>query len=165
MRAFEPVILHQVDIYLAELFKSSQGPKPRAINMTDRLKHLSLDIVCLLVFGRSLDVQTDPEFRFVKDEIVAENYFRNLKLQFPLLVQLGIAGVWQFLRNLRGRQNYRKLAEKLINAHPVEYVSKNTELYSPILWSMNTKGVQNHTQTRKFWTEALPFLSMGRFFC
>lgn len=161
VKVFEPVILTQVDIYLKHLFECSQGPEPRVINMTDRFNYLTLDVVCLLVFGRSLDTQTAPEFRFVKDEILAENYFRNLKLQFPILTQLGIARLWRFVRDVRGRQNYRKLEEKLVNSYAIQYEPKNTDLYSTIARSMNTKRVQNHTQIRTSWAQVFPFLSMG----
>lgn len=49
MRAFEPTMLEQVDIFIEQLLASAHDCSP--VNMTERCKWLGMDIVGLLAFG------------------------------------------------------------------------------------------------------------------
>ncbi|KAI1320140.1 cytochrome P450 [Xylariaceae sp. FL0255] len=61
LRSFEPTMLHQVNIFLKQLFVSSNQP----INLTPRCRYLGLDIAGHLGFGYDINLQTEDTYRFL----------------------------------------------------------------------------------------------------
>lgn len=91
IRAFEPTMASQIDIFLQQLLASIPHREP--VNMTQRCKRLGFDIVGLLGFGYELSVQTQSQYHFMLKGLVAGNYKSNAFMQFPLLKQLGLDAV------------------------------------------------------------------------
>lgn len=159
MRLFEPIILEQVDVFIRQLSQACQDTQP--INMSPRLRYLTLDIICFLAFGFPLNTQTKSEYRFVSDGIVAGNYFQNMKLQCPLLTQLGMTEVLQLLRNIRGRREpYRRVVKMLIGSRMAEDQAARQDLYSMVADELNTGGPDNIKQS-DLWAEAIFIFAAG----
>lgn len=156
---FEPIILEQVDVFIRQLSQACQDTQP--INMSPRLRYLTLDIICFLAFGFPLNTQTKSEYRFVSDGIVAGNYFQNMKLQCPLLTQLGMTEVLQLLRNIRGRREpYRRVVKMLIGSRMAEDQAARQDLYSMVADELNTGGPDNIKQS-DLWAEAIFIFAAG----
>lgn len=85
MRLFESTLQQQVDIFIKKL-SESRDP----VDITPRCRWVGLDTIGLLAFGFELNVQQDPEHRFVLDGMFAGNYKSNCLFQFPLLHVLGL---------------------------------------------------------------------------
>ncbi|KAI1506130.1 cytochrome P450 [Biscogniauxia marginata] len=159
MRLFEPIILEQVDFFIRQISQACQDTWP--INMSPRLRYLTLDIICLLAFGFPLNTQTKMEYRFVSDGIVAGNYFQNMKLQCPLLTQLRMTESLQLLRNVRGRREpYRCVVKILIGSRMAEDQAARQDLYSMVADELNTGGPDNIKQS-DLWAEAIFIFAAG----
>lgn len=76
MRQFEPTMVAQIDIYLRKIFESSRssGLEAGAVNVTDRMKRLSFDIVSRLAFGYPLDSQNNQGYGLVSKAITSGSY-------------------------------------------------------------------------------------------
>lgn len=163
MRLFEPVIMEQIDIFIKQLSQSCADAQP--INMSPRLRYLTLDIVCLLSFGFPLRTQESAEYRFVSNGIVAGNYFQNMKLQCPLLTQLHMTEALQYVGNIRGqREPYRGVIKKLIGARMGEKNDAKLDLYSMVADQINTGGPDSIQQS-ELWAEAIFLFAAGAFCC
>jgi hypothetical protein len=106
MKIFEPTMLKQIDIYILSLLKSSKSRSP--VNMTERAKFLSLDIIALLAFGYDLRLQTNAGNRHIVGELKLGNYRLNLYMQYPLLAKLKLE-VIVFLFKMMQKENYIRL--------------------------------------------------------
>lgn len=67
--------------------------------MSQRCKWLGFDIVGLLAFGFQLHVQTETQYQFILNGLVAGNYKSNSFMQFPLLKQMGLDTLLHGLSN------------------------------------------------------------------
>ncbi|KAI1405733.1 cytochrome P450 [Hypoxylon fuscum] len=81
MRLFEPAMLGQIDIFLRQIYASSES----VVNMTDRCQWLGLDIIGLLAFGYRLNLQTEKEYRFIPRAFADIKSGINVFMQFPAL--------------------------------------------------------------------------------
>lgn len=97
IRMFEPTMTAQIDIFIQNLLSSVSGAEP--VNMSQRCKWLGFDIVGLLAFGFQLHVQTETQYRFILNGLVAGNYKSNSFMQFPLLKQMGLDTLLHGLSN------------------------------------------------------------------
>ncbi|XDG07561.1 hypothetical protein ABKA04_007176 [Annulohypoxylon sp. FPYF3050] len=63
MHTFEPTMVKQTNIFLAQLLKSSRNSSP--VDMTDKTRRLGMDIAGLLGFGYDLGLQVNDENEFM----------------------------------------------------------------------------------------------------
>lgn len=76
MRAFEPEMSREVNLFLRLLLRSSRragGKKAAVVNMSHRCENLAVDVVGHLSFGYDLRSQTEPLHRRVIDGIKARS--------------------------------------------------------------------------------------------
>ncbi|KAI0859842.1 cytochrome P450 [Xylaria cubensis] len=85
MRAFEPIMVQEIDTFINHLFDLSKSDDP--VNMTPMCRHLSYDTAAHLGFGCSLNLQTDPTNRFLPKAISIGNLRINVCMNFPLLMK------------------------------------------------------------------------------
>lgn len=71
MREFEPTMMSQIDIFLAQLLRSSQ--QEQVVEMTSRCKYLAMDVIGLLAFGYYWKTQTEETLRLLPRAFAALN--------------------------------------------------------------------------------------------
>ncbi|OTA61523.1 cytochrome P450 [Hypoxylon sp. EC38] len=154
MRVFETTMAEQIDTFLRILISSSGSP----VNMTERLKRLSMDIVGLLGFGYPLNTQTDPTNRFLISAHVFGNFRSNLFMQFPFAKATGI---YSFLERLATNevQRYFSTMERIIASRVAEDKHARHDLYSIVADQMSPNG--EYMKDSEIWEEAVFFFPAG----
>lgn len=127
MRLFEPTMLAQVDIFIEQLFASSKSGV--TINVTERTKFLSLDIVGHLAFGYDLKLQTDPTNRHMVGTLKGGNYRLNISMQYPLLAKLHLE-VIVYILMLMKKDSYLGLLDRMIKTRLGQEKNAKHDLYS-----------------------------------
>ncbi|KAI0097286.1 cytochrome P450 [Nemania sp. FL0031] len=156
LRAFEPTMAGQIDIFIQQLVVSSRNSSP--INMTERCKRLGMDIVGLLAFGYALNLQTDPTNRYILPGLAVETYRFNCFMQCPSLKRLGLDRVIEVL-GYKAKMKYTKNLDHMIKARLSELTHAKDDLYSVVAPHLDntTDGIG----TSELWSEALFFLPAG----
>ena len=90
LRAFEPTILSHVDIFVANLWglpinEKSDGGWSAPVDMSTTCKYLSYDIMGEFGFGQSLNLQIQPENRFLVKAVAAASRKAIIQTQYPWL--------------------------------------------------------------------------------
>ncbi|CAJ2501577.1 Uu.00g044300.m01.CDS01 [Anthostomella pinea] len=86
VRAFEPVLAEQVDIFLHQLMNSasSEPANSEPVNISDRSRRFGMEVAVRLAFGHSLGLQTSAAYRPLLDAVEVGNYQFNFFMQlFP----------------------------------------------------------------------------------
>ncbi|KAI1259673.1 cytochrome P450 [Xylariaceae sp. FL1019] len=160
MRMFEPIMVEQVDIFIKELFLSCHSKSSGAsINMTDRCRWLSMDIVGLLSFAYPLNLQTDPSYRFIIKSAAAANYFLNINMQMPLLSKLH-AELFIYLFAVSRGKSYLRTIQKMIKARVSKDKHAERDFYSFVAGSMAVDKDCDISRS-EIWGEAIFFLTAG----
>ncbi|ETS76595.1 hypothetical protein PFICI_11982 [Pestalotiopsis fici W106-1] len=81
MRDFEPIMMSQIDVFLAKLLRSSQ--QKDVVEMTSCCKYLAMDVVGLLAFGASWNTQTEEKLRILPRAFSALNPRVYLFMNWP----------------------------------------------------------------------------------
>ncbi|KAH9903579.1 cytochrome P450 [Xylariomycetidae sp. FL2044] len=79
VREFEPTMLDQVHVFLAQI----ESSKP--VNMTEQLRYLGVDITSMLIFGYEMRLQTNVKNRFLLQAIDISSWYSNVALQNNIL--------------------------------------------------------------------------------
>ncbi|KAJ8123117.1 hypothetical protein ONZ43_g857 [Nemania bipapillata] len=110
-KSFEPSLMEHVATYLRQVLEASKNSEP--LNMTEKARHLALDIVTELSFGSPLNVQTSDENRFVSKALAFGLYRGNIWHHVFYLSRLW---AYSFLDLLffESREKYSRLLDKLI---------------------------------------------------
>ncbi|KAI1159191.1 cytochrome P450 [Nemania serpens] len=85
MRAFEPILLQEIETFIKHLFSLSKTGA--SVDMTPMCRHLSYDTALHLGFGCSLNLQTDSTNRFLPKAISLGDLRINVCMNFPLLMK------------------------------------------------------------------------------
>lgn len=160
LRAFEPTITKQMDVFLAQIIRSAQASE--MVNMTDRARYLGLDIIGRLSFGYDLRLQTQAENRFMIEALYHSIYRMNVFHALPLLGRsmplVRLLDVLFFAA--RERQAYFRLIETMIKARLAQDAHAYGDLFSSAAetMSMDTEAKVRDSQ---LWREALLFITAG----
>lgn len=159
IRLFEPTMKEQVRIFLRQLLVSSQAGSPSPVNMTERCKRLSLDIIGLLAFGFPLDTQTKETYRFMIKGITFGNYRANSFMQLPALKNRFLDPVLHALTR-KGRKGYLAALERMISTRLAMDKNDKVDFYSFIAEHIETGGPDSIRFT-ELWSEAVFFFPAG----
>lgn len=159
VRLFEPTMKEQVHIFLGQLLVASQAPTSCVVNMTERCKRLSLDIIGLLAFGFPLNTQTDDTYRFIIKGIAFGNYRANSLMQFPALKNRFLDLALHTLTR-KGRLGYLKALERMISTRLAMDKDAKIDFYSLIADQVETSGPDSIRLT-ELWSEAVFFFPAG----
>ena len=89
IRSFEPTILRNVDVLLKQIAHSRTDVTKKGwtdvVNMTDKCKRFTLDVMGELAFGDRFDLQTREENRFILQAVRATSKVCGVYSQFPEL--------------------------------------------------------------------------------
>ncbi|KAI0914297.1 cytochrome P450 [Ustulina deusta] len=155
MRAFEAVMMDQIDVFLEGLFSACQKPAT-PVNMTEKLEYLTMDIMGQFVFGYPLNLQTDVTYRFMTD--TTANFFLNIALQLPFLSKARISNLRRLRTLLRGK-GYRHVLQKMIRNR----LAEGQDAKHNLLFMTDTLRVSDDDETfiEEIRSEATFFLSAG----
>lgn len=76
LRAFEPMMSGEVDVFLRQLLVSSK--KAEIVNISPRCERLGLDIIGLLSFGYRFNTQTEESHRYLQTVIDGMSWRINM---------------------------------------------------------------------------------------
>lgn len=156
MRAFEPTMAEQVDIFIGQLTACSEMEVPT--NMTERFKCLGMDIVGLLAFGFPLNMQTDPKYRFVIRGLNVGGYQNHCFMQYPVLKKLGLHKLLVLLGK-KERQKYLAMLQLMIESRLAEEPHAKNDLYSSVFDHLGNTA--DGIPTSQLWSEALFLFPAG----
>ncbi|KAI1079120.1 cytochrome P450 [Whalleya microplaca] len=157
MRAFEPTMIEQVDVFIQGIARSRQQP----INVKNRCSYLGFDIVGLLSFGHALHLQTDEKNQFLVEQLTRGNHRMNVFMQIPIIPRYKL----QLYINLlfrQGREKTARLIETMIrNRMAVDtHVKPQRDLYSFVADSVDAKDDEG-LRLGDLWLEAFFFIIAG----
>ncbi|KAI0010710.1 cytochrome P450 [Xylariaceae sp. FL0662B] len=113
IRKFELIMLDQIDIFIQQLLLSCRGGGGSdRVNMAERLKYLTIDIMGLFAFSYPLNLQKEKTYRFMANNTVA-NFCLNVALQLPSLSNLYMLDLQLTWALIRGN-GYLDILEKMI---------------------------------------------------
>ncbi|OTA80295.1 hypothetical protein M434DRAFT_401801 [Hypoxylon sp. CO27-5] len=154
MRAFEPTMIAQIDIFLKSLLESSQTGS--YVNMTDRCQRLGVDVVGLLAFGYPFKTQEQKDYRFLISVIDIMSWRINLYMQFPLLARF--EGLFTLL-GARESIKFRNVIYTMVKARTAQGKDAQHDLYSMVADHIG-KGQQG-LYNGELWPEAVLFIIAG----
>ncbi|KAI1499232.1 cytochrome P450 [Biscogniauxia marginata] len=155
MREFEPTMVEQIDIFLKLILESSQASLP--VNMSDRCKHLTMDVIGLLAFGYPMKTQTEQRYRTLHDGIGASNAHNNILMQFPRLQSRMIAYPLHWM-TIKAQREAFALIENMIKTRLSEAHDAKRDLLAQV--SEQMEGTPEFRQS-DIWSEALFLIPAG----
>lgn len=82
MRKFEPTMAAEVDVFIKQILKSTQGSN-KLVNASELCRRLAVDVIGQLSFVYPLKTMTEPTCRFLQEGFSAGNAHNNVMFQFP----------------------------------------------------------------------------------
>ncbi|KAI0139736.1 cytochrome P450 [Pestalotiopsis sp. NC0098] len=156
MRSFEPAMTEQIDIYLSQIREASQNSTP--VNMTEKARHLALDVVAKLAFGHDLNVQTRPDNRFVMGAFSFSLFRFNMYTQVDFLSYIEPTFLLDWLAK-EARQKYWLLLQHMIKTRMGEEKNARADLYSVVADTLDAEP--DTLYGGSMWTEAVFFMTAG----
>ncbi|KAK8097501.1 cytochrome P450 [Apiospora sp. TS-2023a] len=154
LRAFEPMMSGEVDVFLRQLLVSSKTAE--VVNMTPRCERLGLDIIGLLSFGYRFNTQTDESHRYLQPVIDGMAWRMNTYMLWPILKPFEklfmLLGAKKLLR-------FRRLVHEMIRTRMAEEKDAHHDLYSSVADQVG-KG-QEGLYDGELWPEAILFILAG----
>ncbi|KAI1392971.1 cytochrome P450 [Hypoxylon trugodes] len=156
LRAFEPTMIKQIDIFIRNALSSAQ--RSQYFNITEEARRLGLDIAGLLSFGYDLRLQTDEQHRFMPTMLTAGTFWSSVFLQYPNArkFRFGLIAVQAF-RKLH--EPYLSLMQKMISSHMAEEKEAKHDLFSHIAHAFSVDVESDGLRDSDLWSEANLFLT------
>ncbi|KAH9904867.1 cytochrome P450 [Xylariomycetidae sp. FL2044] len=152
MRAFEPIMTEQIDVFLEQL--RTPGP----VNLTTACKRLTLDVATLLAFGTPVHLQTQPKNRIMLSGLAWRTFHVYLYMQIPLILNLRLQILLENVRRLQHTKFWLLIRDMAQSRHKIEREEK-TDFYSFAAHTIDEKS--KVTGIMQFWTEAFFLLIAG----
>ncbi|KAI1264045.1 cytochrome P450 [Xylariaceae sp. FL1019] len=156
MRAFEPTLLEQVDVFLKVLLDSQSSP----VNISPAVRHLGLDVIGQLGFGYDLKLQTDDSHRFLKDGVMFSNFRINLVFQLPALLGFRPDLIASKLPNSI-RAKLLNTVEKMVRSRLAEPLDAKHDLLSFAADKLGSSSDGSDVREGDLWPEAVFFFGAG----
>jgi cytochrome P450 len=152
MRAFEPILVEQLQAYAQQLRVACRRSEP--VNMTPRFEHLAADIIGHLAFGYALNMQTEETNRWLMWALSFNNRRANVYMQFPALRLLNPLFKWM---HQGAHEKYRAIGAKMIQQRTSMAKDAKPDLYAHAMSSMGGEGITG----KELWAEAFFFVVAG----
>jgi cytochrome P450 len=131
IKAFEPTILCLVDIFISQLARAiPHGTVERwtePLNMTPRARYYATDVMGEFGFGKSFDVQTSDQNRFLLKATDGATVVAGMYCQYPKLKRYGL-GRLVALAGMSTKEQFGRLVKELIDQRLSEPNEKKTDL-------------------------------------
>ncbi|XXG96158.1 hypothetical protein Hte_002437 [Hypoxylon texense] len=151
----------RIDVFLRKILDSSRNPDPKnsTVNVTDRMKRLSFDIVSRLAFGYPLDSQTNRGDGLVSKAISAGSYLHNMALHCPPFRYLHIFEL-AAVTNWAQLYDYHILVTQMISSRLSQDKDAVHDFYSIVSDELDTEADEK-IGSHDLWAEAVFFLPAG----
>ncbi|GAB1315322.1 hypothetical protein MFIFM68171_05532 [Madurella fahalii] len=153
LRIFEPIMSHEIDIFLQQLLKADGSP----INMSPQCERLTADIAGQLAFGQPLHTQTQEKNRIFPKAMTNMNRIVGLFMAWPLL-----GNTWPILRRLtrKNGRNFNNALQSIIKARMELPKEAKHDFYSIALNEKVGPGDEGLKRS-EIWAEAVFILPAG----
>ncbi|KAF2872247.1 cytochrome P450 [Massariosphaeria phaeospora] len=163
IRAFEPTMIKNIDIFIDQLVRHCQCHQnldewSEPLDMSTVTQRLALDVMGEFGFGRTFDMQTSDTNRFLIDAIRATSRVVGLFYQYPRLKKLGVeewlkTGIWT-------RSKFGELVKGMVQKRLSEEADASHDLFSFIINAKDPETGQGFT-LEELWCESRLFIIAG----
>ncbi len=155
MRAFEPAMIEQVDIFIQAISHNLEKP----IDVKSRCSYLGFDIAGLLSFGYALHLQTNEKNQFLAEHLARANHRMNVFMQIPIIPRYKLQTYINVLFR-RERERTARLIETMIRSRMADDIHAHRDLYSFVADAVNSKD-DEALRLGDLWYEAFFFIIAG----
>ena len=165
IKDFEPTIIHHVNVFIGQLAKEiSVGAGGRwsvPLNMTTLARYYATDVMGEFGFGKSFEVQTSDENRFLMKATDGATVVAGIYCQYPKLKRYGL-GSLAAIAGMATKEQFGRLAKKLIDERLSEKHEKKADLLHFITGTGDRK-VDEPFSMDEVWAESRFTLIAGKF--
>ena len=158
MRKFEPTMAAEIDIFIKQILKSTQGPG-QVINASELCRRLAVDVIGQLSFGYPFKTMTEPTCRFLQEGIPAGSA-HNVMFQFPR-ISSRIFTYPMHLLTAGSREKAFGFVEKMIHLRVSEGKDARDDFYAHVIDQLpKNEADLRHSEV---WSESLLLILAGLF--
>ncbi|KAI4596571.1 hypothetical protein KJ359_005327 [Pestalotiopsis sp. 9143b] len=153
LRAFEPCMAREVDMFLGQLMQSAA----QAVNVSPLCRHLTTDVAGQLAFGQPLKTQTEETNRIFPRAMVSMNAIVNIFMSWPILKK-----AWPLLRRFNKKNGlaFSQAIRGIINKRKALPKDARHDFFS--LVPTDADSLDEGLKSTELWAEAIFFLPAGR---
>ena len=161
LRAFEPMILNEIDIFVRKFLKSpiDQDEWSAPTDMTKCCRHIGYDIMGDFGFGQSFELQEKTDNRFLMDAVVATSRKAAVYLHYPALAKLQLEKLLA-RRTLWMREKYLNLMSYLVKSRLEADKNLHNDLFSFLVDAKDPETGEGFTES-ELWAESRFLLIAG----
>lgn len=161
LRAFEPMILKEIDIFVRKFSKLQADQEGWSVptDMTKCCRHIGYDIMGDFGFGQSFELQEKSENRFLLDAVVATSRKAAVYLHYPALAKLQLEKLIA-RRTIWMREKYLKLMSRLVKSRLEADKNLYNDLFSFLVEAKDPETGEGFTES-ELWAESRFLLIAG----
>lgn len=164
IRAFEPTMLHHMDLFVKKLVKVSgqiddDDGWSRPLDMTEFCRHLQYDIMGEFGFGQSFQLQTKPDNHFLIDATTATSRKAGVYVQYPRLQYLHLEKLL-YRKGILIREKFLKLMARLVRERLSAEKGSQNDLFSFLVDAKDPETGRGFTEN-ELWAESRFLLIAG----
>ncbi|KAI0146893.1 cytochrome P450 [Xylariaceae sp. FL1272] len=149
LRAFQPMMQEQIDIFLQQLLKASR--RSEMVNMTTACNRLGVDVVGYMAFGCALKTQTEATNRLIPETMFHGIYMNNVYYTWPSLGRLSPIAHWLGKKQVAV---FTQAVARMIAERTSQSVDSKPDFYATVT---GDRGLHSS----ELWGEALFFVLAG----
>lgn len=157
LRAFEPMILKEIDIFVAKFSDQENWSAPT--DMTKSCRHITYDIMGDFGFGQSFNLQEKTDNHFLMEAVLATSRKAAVILHYPALAKLRLEKLFA-RRTLEMREKYLKLMAYLVKSRLEADQHDHNDLFSHLVEAKDPETGEGFTES-ELWAESRFLLIAG----
>ncbi|KAI0168397.1 cytochrome P450 [Pestalotiopsis sp. NC0098] len=152
LRAFEPCMAREVDVFLGQLLRSAA----KAVNVSPLCRHLTADVAGQLAFGQPLRTQTEEAHRIFPRAMVSMNAIVNIFMSWPVLKK-----AWPLIRRFNKKNGlaFSQAIRSIVNKRKALPKDARHDFFS--LVPTDADSLEESLKSTELWAEAIFFLPAG----
>lgn len=163
VRSFEPTMLAEIDIFLKNIASFADdkrgGEWSAPLNMTKLIQFLAYDIMGGFGFGRSFELQTKPDNRFITDAVAAASLRSGVYSQYPELAKFKLEKII-YPNGSKMYEKFKQVAGALVAERSSAKKDSQNDLFSFIIDARDPETGLGFSHT-EIWSEARFLLVAG----
>ena len=162
LRAFEPMILHEIDIFVRKVSSNPSGADQEwsaPVDMTQCCRHIGYDIMGDFGFGQSFELQEKTDNRFLMSAVVATSRKAAVYMHYPALAKLQLEKLLA-RRTISMREKYLQLMSRLVKSRLEADPGLHHDLFSFLLEAKDPETGHGFTES-ELWAESRFLLIAG----
>lgn len=158
MREFEPTMISQIGVFLAQLLRASQ--QDGIVEMTSRCKWLAMDVIGLLAFGSPWKTQTEETLRIVPKVFASLNPRVYLFMNWPKTHSIAPGVQWLVRERV---EKFRRILAGMISDRMALPIDAKHDLFSFVANDERIDQAQQEgIRKSEIWGEAGVFVNAGK---